>query len=162
MVCSKAEASVVFKPCLHMVACDSCSSIMTKCVKCRTAIETAVPLSVASGGRRESPDLVEISCDLVEVSCDLVEISCDLVEISCDLVEISCDLVEVSCDLVEISCDLVEISCDLVEISCDLVEVSCDLDWLKTLYYFFLATLGFCYKYRALCISAFFLPQLSR
>ncbi|CAI8012394.1 E3 ubiquitin-protein ligase MIB1 [Geodia barretti] len=34
-----------------MVACDSCSSIMTKCVKCRTAIETAVPLSVASGGR---------------------------------------------------------------------------------------------------------------
>ena len=134
MVCSKAEASVVFKPCLHMVACDSCSSIMTKCVKCRTAIETAVPLSVASGGRRESPDLVEISCDLVEVSCDLVEISCDLVEISCDLVEISCDL----------------------------VEVSCDLDWLKTLYYFFLATLGFCYKYRALCISAFFLPQLSR
>ena len=103
MVCSKAEASVVFKPCLHMVACDSCSSIMMKCVKCRTAIETAVPLSVASGGRRESPDLVEVSRDLVEVSCDLVEVSCDL------------------------------------------VEVSCDLDWLsslKTLYYFFLATLG--------------------
>ncbi|CAI8045011.1 E3 ubiquitin-protein ligase MIB1 [Geodia barretti] len=128
VVCSKAEASVVFKPCLHMVACDSCSSIMTKCVKCRTAIETAVPLSVASGGRLEiSCDLVEISCDLVEISCDLVEVSCDLVEISCDLVEISCDLVEISCDLVEISCDLVEVSCDLVEVSCDLVEISCDL-----------------------------------
>ena len=27
---------------------------MKKCVKCRTTIETAVPLSVASGGRRES------------------------------------------------------------------------------------------------------------
>ena len=44
---------MVFKPCLHIVACDSCSSIMKKCVKCRTTIETAIPLSVASGGRRE-------------------------------------------------------------------------------------------------------------
>ena len=26
---------------------------MKKCVKCRTTIETAIPLSVASGGRRE-------------------------------------------------------------------------------------------------------------
>ena len=27
---------------------------MKKCVKCRTTIETVIPLSVASGGRRES------------------------------------------------------------------------------------------------------------
>lgn len=51
LVCSESESSVIFKPCLHMVACDSCSSIMKKCVQCRTPIETAVPLSVASGGR---------------------------------------------------------------------------------------------------------------
>jgi E3 ubiquitin-protein ligase mind-bomb len=51
LVCSESPASVLFKPCLHMVACDSCSSIMKKCVQCRTPIETAVPLSVASGGR---------------------------------------------------------------------------------------------------------------
>ena len=45
---------MLFRPCLHLVACDSCSSLMKKCVQCRAPIETAVPLSVASGGRRES------------------------------------------------------------------------------------------------------------
>lgn len=34
-----------------MVACESCSSIMKKCVQCRTNITEMVPLSVCSGGQ---------------------------------------------------------------------------------------------------------------
>lgn len=34
-----------------MVACDSCSSIMKKCVECRTQIEQMVPLNVCCGGQ---------------------------------------------------------------------------------------------------------------
>ena len=44
---------------------------MKKCVKCRTTIETAIPLSVASGGRRKS------SCDFNGWSCDFSGWSCD-------------------------------------------------------------------------------------
>ena len=68
-----------------MVVCDSFASIMKKCVQCCTVIETAVPLSVASGGRRESCDLLGWSCDLVRYSCDLVGLSYDQKEWSYDL-----------------------------------------------------------------------------
>lgn len=34
-----------------MVACDSCASIMKKCVECRTQIEQMVPLNVCCGGQ---------------------------------------------------------------------------------------------------------------
>ena len=47
---------MLFKPCLHLVACASCAAIMKKCVQCRTPIEKAVPLTVACGGKRESHD----------------------------------------------------------------------------------------------------------
>lgn len=33
-----------------MVACDNCSSIMKKCIQCRTQIDEMVPLSVCYGG----------------------------------------------------------------------------------------------------------------
>ncbi len=51
LVCSEAPASVLFRPCNHMVACDSCASLMKKCVECRAAISEAVPFTVCCGGK---------------------------------------------------------------------------------------------------------------
>ena len=82
-MCSEVAASTLFKPCLHMVACESeltqcsiasflgprvcgdnaplyvclvspaCASVMKKCVKCRTLIEKSVPFIVCCGGKRK-------------------------------------------------------------------------------------------------------------
>lgn len=49
LVCSDRKASIFFKPCGHMVACDNCAPIMKKCVQCRTAIEQMIPFSVCCG-----------------------------------------------------------------------------------------------------------------
>lgn len=49
LVCSDRKASMFFKPCGHMVACDHCAPIMKKCVQCRTAIEQMVPYKVCCG-----------------------------------------------------------------------------------------------------------------
>ncbi|XP_070491410.1 E3 ubiquitin-protein ligase mind-bomb-like isoform X1 [Chironomus tepperi] len=49
LVCSDRKASVFFKPCGHLVACDHCAPIMKKCVQCRTSIEQMVPFSVCCG-----------------------------------------------------------------------------------------------------------------
>lgn len=50
LVCSDKKSSVLFKPCGHMCACESCSQIMKKCVMCRAQIELMVPMTVCSGG----------------------------------------------------------------------------------------------------------------
>lgn len=50
LVCSDKRASVFFRPCGHMVACENCSKIMKKCVQCRTQIEEMVPFSICCGG----------------------------------------------------------------------------------------------------------------
>ena len=39
LVCSEQKASILFKPCGHMCACDNCASIMKKCIQCRQTIE---------------------------------------------------------------------------------------------------------------------------
>ena len=36
LVCSEAAAAVLFRPCKHMVACESCAALMKKCVECRS------------------------------------------------------------------------------------------------------------------------------
>ena len=38
LVCSEAAAAVLFQPCKHMVACESCAALMKKCVECRYVI----------------------------------------------------------------------------------------------------------------------------
>ncbi len=48
-MCSDRKASVYFKPCGHMVACESCAPIMKKCVQCRTELQEMVPFSVCCG-----------------------------------------------------------------------------------------------------------------
>lgn len=79
-MCSDATASVLFRPCLHMVACESecclavylkdlmyvdmivtlvllcaigCSTVMKKCLICRSQIEKSIPFVVCCGGKRE-------------------------------------------------------------------------------------------------------------
>lgn len=49
-MCSDKKSAVLFKPCGHMCACESCSQIMKKCVMCRAQIELMVPMTVCSGG----------------------------------------------------------------------------------------------------------------
>ena len=51
LVCSENTASVLFRPCNHMVACESCASIMKKCVECRTEIQEKIPFNVCCGGK---------------------------------------------------------------------------------------------------------------
>lgn len=50
MVCSDRKAGVLFRPCGHMCACESCATLMKKCVQCRVQIQHMVPLSVCCGG----------------------------------------------------------------------------------------------------------------
>ena len=50
-------ATVLFKPCLHMVACENCASVMKKCVECRSVIEEKVPFYVCCGGKQGKKDL---------------------------------------------------------------------------------------------------------
>lgn len=51
MVCSDKQSSVLFRPCGHMCACDSCASLMKKCVQCRSPIERRVSFNVCCGGK---------------------------------------------------------------------------------------------------------------
>jgi len=50
VVCSDKKASVLFKPCGHMCACDGCAALMKKCVQCRGQIDHMVPFVVCCGG----------------------------------------------------------------------------------------------------------------
>lgn len=50
-MCSESPASVLFKPCNHMVACENCAPIMKKCVECRTPIEDSMPFHACCGGK---------------------------------------------------------------------------------------------------------------
>lgn len=50
VVCSDRKAGVLFRPCGHMCACESCAALMKKCVQCRSQILHMVPLSVCCGG----------------------------------------------------------------------------------------------------------------
>lgn len=50
VVCSDKKASVLFKPCGHMCACDGCAALMKKCVQCRAQIDHMVPFVVCCGG----------------------------------------------------------------------------------------------------------------
>ena len=47
VVCMEGDRSVLFKPCLHVVACATCASALTKCPICRSTItkQTAVHMS---------------------------------------------------------------------------------------------------------------------
>ncbi|UYV76921.1 MIB1 [Cordylochernes scorpioides] len=51
VVCSDKRASVLFKPCGHMVVCDGCAVLMKKCVQCRGQIEKTVPFTVCCGAK---------------------------------------------------------------------------------------------------------------
>ena len=46
MVCSVNTANVLFKPCCHMVACGTCSSLMRKCVQCRVPITSTQQIHI--------------------------------------------------------------------------------------------------------------------
>ncbi|KAL3226828.1 hypothetical protein MRX96_024655 [Rhipicephalus microplus] len=50
VVCSDKKASVLFKPCGHMCACEGCAALMKKCVQCRAQIDKVVPFIVCCGG----------------------------------------------------------------------------------------------------------------
>lgn len=67
LVCSDRRASVFFKPCGHMVACDNCSRLMKKCVLCRTQIEEMMPFSLCCGGGGIIEKVNYISKDLKNV-----------------------------------------------------------------------------------------------
>ena len=45
-MCAYKKASVLFKPCCHMVACECCAPLMKKCVQCRIQIDRMVPFSM--------------------------------------------------------------------------------------------------------------------
>jgi len=59
VVCSDKKAAVLFKPCGHMCACESCAPLMKKCVQCRAQIDRMLPFIVCCGGMKNSP--VQIS-----------------------------------------------------------------------------------------------------
>ena len=56
LVCSDNSATVLFKPCLHMVTCETCAAVMKKCVECRSTIEEKVPFFVCCGGKQANRD----------------------------------------------------------------------------------------------------------
>lgn len=41
----------MFKPCNHIVACESCACLMKRCVQCRSSVESMVPFTVCCGGQ---------------------------------------------------------------------------------------------------------------
>jgi hypothetical protein len=49
VVCSDKKASVLFRPCGHMCACDGCAALMKKCVQCRSQIDRVIPYVVCCG-----------------------------------------------------------------------------------------------------------------
>ena len=70
VVCSESRASVLFHPCMHMVACDGgcglvwfssfsacsrniagCATLMKKCVVCRTVIDKSLTFITCCGGK---------------------------------------------------------------------------------------------------------------
>ena len=56
LVCSDNPATVLFKPCLHMVTCETCAHVMKKCVECRSPIEEKVPFFICCGGKQANRD----------------------------------------------------------------------------------------------------------
>lgn len=57
VVCAYKKASVLFKPCCHMVACECCAPLMKKCVQCRIQIDRMVPFSMCcaiTGGNKKT------------------------------------------------------------------------------------------------------------
>lgn len=65
LVCSDKRASVFFKPCGHMVACANCSTIMKKCVQCRTQIEEMVPFTLCCGGEGSTSKVSKCSLTII-------------------------------------------------------------------------------------------------
>ena len=55
-MCSDRKAAVLFRPCGHMLACNSCATLMKKCVQCRVSIQHMVPLSVCCRGGASTGD----------------------------------------------------------------------------------------------------------
>ena len=51
IVCSENKAQILFKPCNHLIAYESCAKIMKKCVECRTPIDHQVPFKACCGGK---------------------------------------------------------------------------------------------------------------
>lgn len=49
MVCSYKNASVLFKPCGHMVACEFCAPLIRKCLQCRVPIIKQLAFSTCCG-----------------------------------------------------------------------------------------------------------------
>ena len=49
VVCSDKKASVLFRPCGHMCACEGCAALMKKCVQCRSQIDRVIPYVVCCG-----------------------------------------------------------------------------------------------------------------
>lgn len=62
-MCSDRKASVFFKPCGHLVACDHCAPIMKKCVQCRTAVEQMVPFNVCCGSTGNAAKVLHNNVD---------------------------------------------------------------------------------------------------
>ena len=54
-------ATVLFKPCLHMVACENCASVMKKCVECRSVRDGPV-----------QRDAVKLQQQLVDITDDIL------------------------------------------------------------------------------------------
>ena len=48
-MCSDKKASVLFRPCGHMCACEGCAALMKKCVQCRSQIDRIIPFVVCCG-----------------------------------------------------------------------------------------------------------------
>ena len=48
-MCSDKKASVLFRPCGHMCACEGCAALMKKCVQCRSQIDRVLPYVVCCG-----------------------------------------------------------------------------------------------------------------
>ena len=53
-MCSDKKASVLFRPCGHMCACEGCAALMKKCVQCRSQIDRVIPFVVCCGLNSQS------------------------------------------------------------------------------------------------------------
>ena len=60
LVCSVNMASVLFKPCGHVVACGSCAQLMKKCVQCRVPISQQVPITIGTQQKSERGPFVRV------------------------------------------------------------------------------------------------------
>ena len=73
LVCSVNTANMLLKPCGHMVACGTCSSLMRKCVQCRVPIVEQTPIVIPQ--RQKGMKLWYISLPRVVVFMYLCSLS---------------------------------------------------------------------------------------